>query len=67
MGNKMSLWRFTEEQLEIGDEYNGYLVIDIQQRVLPSILIHNYHARLQNLPEEPELMQQCIQLLSKKE
>lgn len=61
----MSLWSFTDKQLEVGDEYKGYIVADIQQKILPSILIHNYHARLQNLPEEPELTQQCIQLLSK--
>jgi hypothetical protein len=61
----MSLWCFTDQPIKIGDEYQGYLVVNIQQKIMPSVLMYNYHARLQNLPEQPEIMKQCIQLSSK--
>jgi hypothetical protein len=64
----MSLWCFTDQPIKIGDEYQGYLVVNIQQKIMPSVLMYNYYARLQNLPEQPEqpeIMKQCVQLSSK--
>ena len=64
----MSLWVFTNRQVKIGKQYPqffgpNYWVADIQQRVPLTVLVRNYNAKLCGMPPDPEMPQQCVQLV----